>query len=151
MHKYIEELTELISNCPMENTYKMSWCRALVEHCCYNSDRKIHFDKLSELIFKYYWNQSIFFNLEQGPNINKRPAIHQIVKDEIQKYRKVYGQQPVNFIRAGDKINIDIAKISKILTYDSRNVYIFYCALIMAIFFSNAFFDSFLNENDNTI
>ena len=118
MHKYIEELTELISNCPMENTYKMSWCRAIVEHCCYNSDRKIHFDKLSELIYKYYWNQSIFFNLEQGPNINKRPAIHQIVKDEIQKYRKVYGQQPVNFIRAGDKINIDIAKISKILTYD---------------------------------
>ena len=102
----------------MENTYKMSWCRALVEHCCYNSDRKIHFDKLSELIFKYYWNQSIFFNLEQGPNINNRPAIHQIVNDEIQKYRKVYGHQPVNFIRAGDKINIDIAKISKILTYD---------------------------------
>ena len=44
MHKYIEELTELISNCPMDNTYKMSWCKALVEYLYHHSDKKVHFD-----------------------------------------------------------------------------------------------------------
>ena len=70
MHKYIEELTELISNCPMDNTYKMSWCKALVEYSCNHSDKKVHFDKLSELMFKYYWDQTIFFNLEQGSKLS---------------------------------------------------------------------------------
>ena len=119
MDNYINNLTDLISNCPMENTYKMSWCRALVEHS-YNdpNQKKIHFDKLSELIFKYYWDQTIFFNLEQGPNIKKRPSIHQIVRNEIQQFIKIYGPKPVNFIHAKNKINIDIKKISTILTHD---------------------------------
>ena len=34
LNKYIEDLTDLISNCPMDNTYKMSWSRAIVEYCC---------------------------------------------------------------------------------------------------------------------
>ena len=118
MHKYIEELTELISNCPMDNTYKMSWCKALVEYSCNYSDKKVHFDKLSELMFKYYWDQTIFFNLEQGSNLKKKPTIIQIVKNEIEKYIKNYDQKPINFIRIKDKINIDVKKISKTLTYD---------------------------------
>ena len=119
MESYINNFTNLISNCPMENTYKMSWCRALVEHSHNDpNQKKIHFDKLSELIFKYYWDQTIFFNLEQGPNIKKRPGIHQIVRNEIQQFNKIYGPKPVNFIRAKNKINIDIKKRSKILTHD---------------------------------
>jgi len=118
MHKYIEELTDLISNCSMDNTYKMAWCRALVEHSCNFTDNKIHFDKLSELIFKYYWDQTIFFNLEQGSNLNKKPTIIQIVKKEIDRYKKTYGVKPINFIRIKDKINIDVKRISKTLTYD---------------------------------
>jgi len=118
MHKYIEELTELISNCPMDNTYKMSWCKALVEYSCNHSDKKAPFDKLSELMFKYYWDQTIFFNLEQGSNLKKKPTIIQIVKNEIEKYIKNYDQKPINFIRIKDKINIDVKKISKTLTYD---------------------------------
>ena len=91
MDNYINNLTDLISNCPMENTYKMSWCRALVEHS-YNdpNQKKIHFDKLSELIFKYYWDQTIFFNLEQGPNIKKRPGIHAKSKSSNLKKSKNY-------------------------------------------------------------
>lgn len=118
LNKYIEDLTDLISNCPMDNTYKMSWSRALVEYCCHNSDNKIHFDKLSVLIFKYYWDQTIFFNLEQGSNLKKKPTIIQIVKEEIDKYVKEYGQKPINFIRVKDKVKIDVKKISKVLTYD---------------------------------
>lgn len=118
MNKYIEEFTDLISNCSMDNTYKMSWCRALVEYSCNHTDKKIHFDKLSELIFKYYWDQTIFFNLEQGSNLKKKPTIVQIVKNEIEKYAKNHDKKPINYIRIKDKINIDVQKISKTLTYD---------------------------------
>ena len=33
MNPYIQEFTEIIRNGSMENTYKMSWARALVELC----------------------------------------------------------------------------------------------------------------------
>ena len=69
-------------------------------------------------MFKYYWDQTIFFNLEQGSNLKKKPTIIQIVKNEIEKYIKNYDQKPINFIRIKDKINIDVKKISKTLTYD---------------------------------
>ena len=118
MHKYIEDLTDLISNCSMDNTYKMSWCRALVEYSCNNTEKKVHFDKLAELIFKYYWDQTIFFDLEQGSNLKKKPTIIQVVKSEIEKYKKNISKQPINFIRIKEKIEIDIKKISKTLTYD---------------------------------
>ena len=96
----------------------MAWCRALVEYSCNHANKKIHFDKLSELIFKYYWDQTIFFNLEQGSNLKKKPTIIQIVKSEIEKYVNNYDKKPVNYIRIKDKINVDVKKISKTLTYD---------------------------------
>ena len=102
----------------MDNTYKMAWCRALVEYSCNHTDKKIHFNHLSELMFKYYWDQTIFFNLEQGSNLKKRPTIIQIVKNEINKYEKNFDKKPINYIRIKDKIDVDITKISKTLTYD---------------------------------
>ena len=74
MNNYLNDITNIIRNGSMENTYKMSWIRSLVEYCSKHPDVKtIHFDELSKLIFKYYWNQTFFFNLEQGPNTNKKP------------------------------------------------------------------------------
>ena len=102
----------------MDNTYKMAWCRALVEYSCNHIDKKIYFNDLSELMFKYYWDQTIFFNLEQGSNLKKRPTIIQIVKNEINKYEKSFDKKPINYIRIKDKIDVDITKISKTLTYD---------------------------------
>ena len=120
MNNYIENLTTVISDCSMDNTYKMSWCRALVEHAVtYPSQKKIHFDKISELMFKYYWDQTIFFNLEQGPNSNKRPVIHQIVRNEIELFKKQNGQMPRKFLETKYKIKKEIIdKISTKLTHD---------------------------------
>ena len=48
MNSYLEKLTHLISNCAMDNTYKMSWARAITEHLVTNTkDQFIHFDDLS--------------------------------------------------------------------------------------------------------
>ena len=120
MNNYIEDLTTIISDCSMENTYKMSWSRALVEHACnYPHKKEIHFDRISELMFKYYWDQTIFFNLEQGPNHNKRPVIYQIILNEIELFRKQNGQIPKKFIGLKYKFKKEIIdKISKKLTDD---------------------------------
>ena len=119
MNNYLNDITNIIRNGSMENTYKMSWIRSLVEYCSKHPDVKtIHFDELSKLIFKYYWNQTFFFNLEQGPNTNKKPEIHQMVLEEIEKYQKKYNFKPVYFTKVENKINVNVSKISKILRQD---------------------------------
>ena len=119
MNKYIKDITTIIRDCSMENTYKMGWIRSIVEYSSKNpSINKIDFDDLSLLIFKYYWNQTIFFNLEQGSNPNKKPEVYQLVVNEIEKYQKTNNNQPIFFNRIKNKINIDVKRISKILKQD---------------------------------
>ena len=118
MDDYLKQLTHIISNGSMENTYKMSWVRSIVETCEKEPKKIIHFDELSSLIFKYYWNQSIFFNLQQGPNLKKKPKIQQLVEQKIKEYKTIYGTQPKTFIKVKDKIKIPIEQISSVLTQD---------------------------------
>ena len=118
MDDYLKELTNIISNGSMENTYKMSWIRSIVETCEKQQKKTIHFDELSPLIFKYYWNQSIFFNLQQGPNLNKKPKIHQLVEKSVKKYQSIYGTQPETFIKVKDKVKIPVKQISTVLKQD---------------------------------
>ena len=118
MNTELKELLNLIMNGSMENTYKMSWIRSIVEICEESPKKIIHFDDLSPLIFKYYWNQCIFFNLNQGQNRNKKPTIIQIVENCIRDYQVKFGYKPESFIRVQNKIKIPIQKISKVLTQD---------------------------------
>ena len=119
MNRYIIDLSTVIRDCIMTNTYKMAWIRSLVEISVKQPKRKnIHFSDLSPLIFKYYWNQSIYFNLNQGPNPLKKPEIHQMVIEEIKKYQDQYNYQPLFFSRIQNKINVDVNKINGILTQD---------------------------------
>ena len=116
MNPYLKELTHLISNCAMDNTYKMSWARAITEYLVTNSQAsRIHFDDLSPLIFKYYWNQIIFFDLSQSPNPNKPPLICQIVKNEIDKQKR---SKPVLFTRIENQIEIPVKEVSDVLSKD---------------------------------
>ena len=59
MNPYLKKVLDLINNGSMDNTYKMSWIRSIVEFCEKTPKKKVHFDQLSRLIFKYYWNQCI--------------------------------------------------------------------------------------------
>ena len=118
MDGYIKELTNIISNGSMENTYKMSWIRSIVETCEKQQKKTIHFDELSPLIFKYYWNQSIFFNLQQGPSIKRKPKIQQLVEKQIRKYKSKHGTQPITFIKVEDKVKIPVKQISTVLKQD---------------------------------
>ena len=119
MDQYIKDLTYVIQNGEMENTYKMVWIRSIVETCLLDPNvQEIQFDHLSKLIFGYYWNQTIYFDLEQSPNPLKRPVIYQIVKEEISEYRHKNGNQPVWFSGAENSVSIPVSKISTILSKD---------------------------------
>ena len=119
MDQYIKNLTQVIQNGEMENTYKMVWIRSIVETCVLDPNiQKIHFDELSKKIFGYYWNQTIFFNLEQRPNPNKRPGIYQIVVEEIKDYRNINGNKPIWFSKIEDTVSIPLSKISSIMSKD---------------------------------
>ena len=63
MDSNLKIVVDLINQGKMTNTYKMAWIRSIVESCEKNPKKIIHFDELSRLIFKYYWNQCIFFDL----------------------------------------------------------------------------------------
>ena len=118
MQDYIKELTMLIRDGDMQNTYKMAWARAIVETCVLDESQSvIHFDVLSEKIFEYYWNQSIFFQLEQSPNPHKRPEIHQIVLEQINQYQFNNDNQPKYFSKVRD-VDVPVTKISNILKKD---------------------------------
>ena len=119
MDKYIEDLTYVISNGSMENTYKMAWIRSLVDSSFFNQNRTlIHFDDLSPLIFSYYWDQTIFFKLEQSPNPHKKPKILQIVNDKVGRYQKTYGYKPIFYTKVENRVTVDFSEISKILNQD---------------------------------
>ena len=119
MDQYIKDLSYVIQNGDMENTYKMVWIRSIVETCCLNPNtREIHFDTLSKKILGYYWNQTIYFDLEQSPNPKKRPGIYQLVCEEINKFRNQHGSKPEWFSKIESKITIPEKKISTILSKD---------------------------------
>ena len=118
MNEYIRDICKIITHGEMDNTYKMSWIRSIVETCEKSPKKVIHFDELSPLIFKYYWNQCIYFNLRQSPNFRKKPEIIQIVEEEIRKFTNRFGSRPRRFVEVQDEITLPTSKISTILKYN---------------------------------
>lgn len=119
MDNYIEHFSFLVRNGDMQNTYKAGWARAIVESCVLNPEKsRFHFEELAQKVFGYYWNQSIFFALEQSPNPSKRPEIHQIVVEEIERYQQRYGFKPEWFSKIEHLINVPVTRISNVLNKD---------------------------------
>ena len=119
MDSYIKDWFYVIRNCSVDNTYKMGWSKSIIECCVENSNEKtISFDRISLKMFKYYWNQTIFFDLQQSPNPIKPPELYTYVKEIIDKYQNEYGFKPVLFDKIEDKIIVDINKVNKVLKKD---------------------------------
>jgi 5-methylcytosine-specific restriction endonuclease McrA len=119
MDNYIKDWFYIIKNCSVDNTYKMGWGKAIIE-CCMETPNEqiISFDRISLKMFKYLWNQTIFFDLQQSPNPIKPPELYTYVKEVISKYQVKNGFKPVLFDKADDLINIDINKVNKIIRKD---------------------------------
>ena len=121
MHLYLKDFLNVIRNCSIDNTYKMAWARALVELSIENpNSNKFYLKDISVKFFKYYWNQTIYFDLIQGSNISKPPEIITLVKKEIANYfSEINKNQPVHFERVKNKQTfVDESKIVRLLKQD---------------------------------
>ncbi len=90
----------------------MAWAKALVEIAISNNKQAkvvIPFDDIAEKFLKYYWNQTIYFDLTQGANLKKPPEILTYTKDLIFEYQQVTGtMQPIRF----EKVDFNKLKLN---------------------------------------
>lgn len=116
----ITEFIRLIRNGSKVNTYKLVWAKSIVECCRENPEATdISLEDIAEKVFKYYWNQTIYFDLAQGNNPNKRPTILKYIREEIQTYLKKSGSnKPVHFEKVEDETNINLKHLVSILKLD---------------------------------
>ena len=120
MNSVSKDFHTIIRNCSVENTYKMAWAKAIVEIAQEDgSTSEISFRQIAEKVVKYYWNQTIFFDLNQGSNINKPPVIISLVKASIADYYKVKGfNKPLRYELVESEVNIDFGAVIRILKKD---------------------------------
>jgi hypothetical protein len=119
LNQYIKDFTSVISNCAFDNTYKMAWAKALVELSneieITNERTVIDFDSISKKFMKFYFNQTIFFNLTQGSNLRKPPEILSITKNIIDKVLEARDSRvPIRFEKVEALLN----------NYDLRDEYV---------------------------
>ena len=89
MLKYFKKV---IRECEYSNTYKMAWAKAIIELSNKYFDNANEYSELSLFeialkMFKYYWDQTIFFNLFQSTP-NQPPVILTEVKRIIALYKE---------------------------------------------------------------
>jgi hypothetical protein len=122
LESYLSDWLEIITKMVNSNTYKLAWGRAIIEsihleqYTQFDDEIRIHFDTLSELILKYYWNQIFFFNLKQGPSLEKSPLIYQLTEKAINSYKTTSNSNlPVWFDVAKIELEKDIQVYSKLI------------------------------------
>lgn len=118
--KIIQDYLSLIRHGSNVNSYKLVWAKAIVEICVEKENvTKVNLKEIATKVFKYYWNQTIYFDLIQGNNPNKRPEILEIVRKQISSYFTSSGNKnPKHFARAEHLVSIPSNKIVTILKKD---------------------------------
>lgn len=120
MHLYILQWNAVVMNCRFDNTYKMAWAKSIIELAILHdqndaSDEDVTFDfrQIAELFLKYFWNQTIYFDLVQGSNLKKIPEVLSFTKSLIAKYFAVKEIQTAERF-----VKIDFDKMGLIADYD---------------------------------
>ena len=118
--EYIKTFLALIRHGSNVNSYKLVWAKAIVEISSeHPGSTTITLEEIAKKIFKYYWNQTIYFNLTQGNNPNKRPEFVQIVRNKIEEYYNTIGERkPIHFEKIETEISLDLDKLAGILKKD---------------------------------
>lgn len=128
---FLSNWLNLIRNCNVDNTYKMAWAKAITEislEIDYDNESEyveITLEQIAKKVLKYYWEQTIYFNLIQGSNPKKPPKIVSLTKELIEVYQeKKSSKQPVKYLKsevkdiARDEYNKTIKKIVTTLKQD---------------------------------
>ena len=109
MSRQFDEFKQIIREFSYDNTYKVAWAKALVELSSElpiaGDEVEITLEQIARKYLKYYWNQTIFFDLIQGSNLQKPPEVVTTIKTLIDAYyEKVDNRKPELFERAESKL-----------------------------------------------
>lgn len=131
-NEFLKAFKSVVRECNYDNTYKMALARALVEESILNKTNEeeviIPMTSLARYFLKFYWDQTIFFDLIQGSNPNKPPVVLQAVKDLINKYFEfTKDNKPIIYVRAEEILENNLQKdlgkaIGKIAVELPKNV-----------------------------
>lgn len=104
---FVNAVLRAVRNCSTRHTYGTAWARAVVEelegHKISPERGEIALDLRSTArkMAGYYWDQTVYFSLRQGPNPLRQPRILRGIKDLLKEYRKRSPQcAPVPFREA---------------------------------------------------
>lgn len=105
MSRQFDEFKQIIREFSYDNTYKVAWAKALVELSSelpiVGDEVEISLEQIARKYLKYYWNQTIFFDLIQGSNLQKPPEVVTTIKALIEAYYENVGnRKPELFERA---------------------------------------------------
>lgn len=105
MSRQFDEFKQIIREFSYDNTYKVAWAKALVELSSElpiaGDEVEITLEQIARKYLKYYWNQTIFFDLIQGSNLQKSPEVVTATKALIEAYYENVGnRKPELFERA---------------------------------------------------
>ncbi|USK34726.1 hypothetical protein LIT25_05055 [Bacillus sp. F19] len=121
MDTYIKQWNDLIL---FDNTYKMAWSKALVELVVNTNELKegvitFDFNDIAKLCLKYYWNQTIYFDLIQSPNIKKPSGIITYTKELISLFFNIkQSVQPIRF----EKIDFNTIGLAREYEFTVKNI-----------------------------
>lgn len=107
---FLEKWLHIIRNCSFDNTYKMAWAKAITEiaieqEVLIKMDGsifiEIHLRDIAKKVLRYYFEQTIFFDLKQSSNPVKPPVMVTITKNLIAAYKSHTGtMKPVKWFRS---------------------------------------------------
>lgn len=118
MNDYIGKWIRVIEDMRNSNTYKLAWSKGILEcieeDIIYEKDERIYIKHKDIVIkmLKYYWNQTFFFNLKQGPNEKAKPEMYQVTNQLIEAYKDTYSTSIPKWF------NIASPKLQKLAIYD---------------------------------
>jgi 5-methylcytosine-specific restriction endonuclease McrA len=105
---FLEKWLHIIRNCSFDNTYKAAWSKAITEIAIeydFENQRtdviEISLTTIAQKVIRYYWEQTLFFDLKQSANPNKPPKIVSVVKDLIASYQaRTCSLKPIKWFKA---------------------------------------------------
>ncbi len=103
--EFVGRLLTAVRNCASRHTYDPAWARALVEvvlEAGTGRDLEVDLGATAAKMVKYYWNQTVFFDLIQGSNPCRQPDLIRRVRELTDNYYKNRRpREPVRFENAG--------------------------------------------------
>lgn len=107
---FIDKWLHIIRNCSFDNTYKMAWAKAIteisVEYARATPQEveglvEVQLREIAKKVLRYYFEQTIYFNLQQSSNPVKPPIVVTIAKNLIGSYQVKSGiLKPVKWFRS---------------------------------------------------